>query len=480
MRWYHSIRWRLQLWHGLLLVLVLAGFGFTAEQLLRVNQLNRIDRALEQRIGIVEKPFRSADAPTPRRLRPGGFLPEESPRDDRPPPSRPLLSPGDVRIIEGSPDRSFYYTVWFRNGRLAAGSPFAPSDIPLPEDIPGPPSFRSRGRLRECFHTASGGARVLVGCDIGGDLAGIHRVGWLLAGTGAIVFIVGLAVGGWISTSALRPIGQISAAAAKIASGDLAHRIHTTGTRSELGRLAHDLNDTFARLEASFSRQAQFTADASHELRTPVTVVLTQTQSALTRERSPAEYRECLAACQRAAQRMRGLIEGLLTLARLDAGKAAEVAAANESCALDQIAHEAANLLGSLAEQQGVGLELELTPVRCVGNPDQLAQVVFNLIGNAIQYNRPGGTVRVVVGGEDDSAILSICDTGQGIAPDDLPHVFERFYRADKSRSGAQGHSGLGLAIVKAIVEAHGGKITVTSKVGEGSVFVVRVPGRLP
>ena len=313
---------------------------------------------------------------------------------------------------------------------------------------------------------------MLVGCNIGQDLAGIRRFAWLLAGTGGVVFVLGLAVGGWISASALRPIQQISVAAAKIASGDLAERIHTADTRSELGRLACDLNDTFARLETSFLRQAQFTADASHELRTPVTVVLTQTQSALTRERSPAEYRECLAACQRAAQRMRRLIEGLLMLARLDGGKAA---AAIEPCALDRIANEAADTLRSLAEQQSVRLDVELAPVQCMGNPDQLAQVAFNLIGNAIQYNRPGGSVRVAVGGEGNSAMLGVCDTGQGIAPDDLPHIFERFYRADKSRSGPQGHSGLGLAIVKAIVEAHAGTIEATSKVGEGSVFVVRL-----
>ena len=204
-----------------------------------------------------------------------------------------------------------------------------------------------------------------------------------------------------------------------------------------------------------------------------MTVVLTQTQSALARERPVDEYRESLAACQRAAQRMRGLIECLLTLARLDS---AEAPAALEACDLDRIADEAVELLRPLAQEQGIALEVELAPALCLANAGQLAQVISNLVSNAIHYNRPGGSVRVTVGSEADTAMLSVRDTGEGIAPDDLPHIFERFYRVDKARTGAQGHSGLGLAITKAIVEAHGGTIEVTSEPGQGSVFKVRLP----
>ena len=141
------------------------------------------------------------------------------------------------------------------------------------------------------------------------------------------------------------------------------------------------LNDTFARLGASFARQTQFTADASHELRTPLSVVLTQTQAALARERPAAEYRESLAACQRAAQRMRRLTESLLTLARLDSG---ETAATREPCDLDWIARDAIELLRPLAQEQSVTLEVESTPARCEGNVEQLGQVVTNLVSNAI------------------------------------------------------------------------------------------------
>jgi heavy metal sensor kinase len=269
----------------------------------------------------------------------------------------------------------------------------------------------------------------------------------------------------------LRPIGDISATAARIAGGDLSQRIHTADTSSELGQLAGVLNNTFARLQAAFARQAQFTADAAHELRTPVSVVMTQTQTALARERPAGEYRETLAACQRAAQRMRRLIDSLLTLARLDAAETNRV-----PCDLDRMAAEAVELLRPLAEAQGVVLETELAPARCLGNAEQLGQVVTNLVSNAIHYNRPGGSVRVKVAGDSGAAVLTVADNGVGIAAEDLPHVFERFYRADKSRTRTTGGAGLGLAIAKQLVEAHGGKIWVQSEQGRGATFSFTLP----
>ena len=479
MKCFHSIRWRLQLWHGLLLIFVLAGFGFTAWQLQRTNQFSRIDHELEQRMGIIAGTMRPrnnapADRPPPRPSQ--DFHPEERPPFDNPPlpgPPNLQLSARELNLFDGIPGQPFYYIVWLRDGQLGAHSALAPTDAPCPERLPGPPAFRTRGMLRECYHHSPSGEGILVGRDIGADFAESHRFAWLLGGVGGAVLLLGLAGGAWISARALRPIAAISAAAARISNGDLTQRIHTADTDSELGQLANELNNTFSRLQASFARQAQFTADASHELRTPVTVVLTQTQSALARERPAAEYRESLEACQRAAKRMRGLIECLLALARLDS---ADTPTAFEPCDLNRIAGEAVELLRPLAQEQQIGIELELAPTRCLANPGQLSQVISNLVGNAIHYNRPGGTVKVTVGSESDFAILSVCDTGQGIAPEDLPHIFERFYRADKARSGAQGHSGLGLAITKAIVEANGGRIEVASELGKGSTFEVRLP----
>ena len=456
MRFFHSIRWRLQLWHGLLLALVLAGFGFTAWRLQRENQTGRVDHELEQRMGLVEGSMRPRNSPEP---------------DSPPPPDAPRWSSSEQSLFDGMPGQAFYFVVWLRNGRQGAGSASAPPGVPQPGRVPGPPVFRSRGNFRECFHDTPEGTCVLVGRDIGDELAGLHRTAWLLAGSGGTVFLLGLAGGWWIAARALRPIAEISATAAKISTGDLAQRIRPTDSESELGQLARDLNNTFARLQAAFARQAQFTADASHELRTPVAVVLTQTQSALARERPAAEYRESLAACQRAAQRMRGLIESLLMLARFDSNETPE---ARERCDLARIAAESVVLLEPLADENNVRISMEADPVQCQGNAAQLAQAVGNIVSNAIHYNRPGGSVRVTVHPEAGGATLTVTDTGQGIAPRDLPHIFERFYRAEKARSSEQGHSGLGLAIAKAIVEKHGGTIDVASEPGEGTTFRVR------
>ncbi len=331
---------------------------------------------------------------------------------------------------------------------------------------------RSRGSLREYARFMDTGECIIVGRDIHDEVAAIRRFGWILGAAGGMVFLLASG-GGWVvSTRALRPLAEIGNAATKIAGGDLSQRIATDDTRSELGVLIRVLNDTFARLQASFARQAQFTADASHELRTPISVVLTQTQSALARERTAAEYREGLAACQRAAQRMRRLTESLLVLARLDSG---EAASNHESCDLSIIASDAIELLRPLAGQRNLSLDAELTPTPCQGNGEQLGQVVTNLVSNAISYNRPGGSVRVMVGAESNVACLTVTDTGQGIAPEDLPHIFERFYRADPARVSVAGCSGLGLAITRAIVDAHDGTIEVASEPGQGSTFTVRL-----
>jgi len=269
----------------------------------------------------------------------------------------------------------------------------------------------------------------------------------------------------------LRPIENISAAAVKISAGDLSQRINVAEAESELGQLAAVLNSTFARLEAAFAQQQQFTADAAHELRTPVSVMLTQTQTALNRERSGAEYRETLEACQRASQRMRKLIESLLELARLDAGQETLKRLRFD---LSQMANDCVELVRPLADERGVKILSELAPLEITGDSERLAQVVINLLTNAIQYNRSGGEARLKLESPGNLAVLTVADTGPGIPIEDLPHVFERFYRGDKSRSS--GNTGLGLAISKAIVEAHGGTIEVLSKPGAGTTFTVRLP----
>jgi signal transduction histidine kinase len=209
-------------------------------------------------------------------------------------------------------------------------------------------------------------------------------------------------------------------------------------------------------------------------LRTPVSVILTQTQGTLNRERSPAEYRETLESCQRAAQRMRRLIESLLALARLDAGP---VSSRREPLDLARCATDCVELVQPLATERRITIQSQLAEAPCVGDADQLVLVINNLLTNAIHYNRDGGNIAINTRMENDRAVLTVSDNGPGIAPEHLPHIFDRFYRADAARTSSQGRAGLGLAITKAIVEAHGGTIQVASEPGRGSSFEVRLPG---
>ncbi|HKW29043.1 MAG TPA: ATP-binding protein [Verrucomicrobiae bacterium] len=494
MKIFKSIKWRLQLWYGLILVLVLAGFGFTACQLEWGRQMRRIDEELQRRIGVIAAALRP---PPPRRPdfggQPFGSPPLNQPPDEGPPGQNPRppmefhLPPQAAGLFGPSDPNNFYFVI-FRDGKEFAAStnqpnrtvtrslrPLisvnTPSQFPAKEAKPPPPYVI--GEFREVCRPLPSGDFIRVGCSIAPELKGLNLTALKLAGAGGVILLLGLAGGNWLVGRALRPIDGISAAAAKISAGDLSQRINVAETESELGRLAAVLNSTFARLETAFAQQQQFTADAAHELRTPVSVMLTQTQTVLNRERSASEYRETVEACQRASQRMRRLIESLLELARLDAG---QETMKRLRFNLAGTVNESAEQLKPVANQRSIKVLTELAPVEITGDAERLAQVVTNLLTNAIQYNQPGGEVRAKLEAQTGLAVLTVSDTGPGISAGDLPHVFERFYRGDKSRATASGNAGLGLSISKAIIEAHGGTIEVSSRENAGTTFIVRLP----
>jgi len=500
---FNSIRWRLQAWHGLILVTVLTGFGLTAYQVARDNQLRRIDQDLEQHMMSLIRPMPPGrPASFQANLAPPGNLPpdEEHKRDHGEPPqfSRSIEEAiARASALDASQTNTFYYALWKADGTILARSPNSPSELEIPESChanagaeaqmhsmggevapgrfgpPMRPVTRTRGELRELFRSLPHGEALLIGRSMAPDLAAMRRLALWLFAAGGGVLAIGLAGGWWLATRAIRPIEEISATAQKIAAGDLSQRINASDTESELGRLAGVLNSTFARLEAAFAHQVRFTSDASHELRTPISVILSQTQTTLSRERSAAEYRDTLQACQRAAQRMRKLAESLLELARLDAG---QQQMKRECFDLSRVARECVELVGPLAAEREIEFECELPPVECIGDAEKIGQVATNLISNAIYFNRDKGQVRLWAGTENGSACLRVSDTGEGIPSEDIPHIFERFYRVDKSRSRIHGRTGLGLAICKAIVDAHGGTIEVSSKPEQGSTFTVKLP----
>jgi heavy metal sensor kinase len=493
MKIFKSIKWRLQIWYGLILVVVLAGFGFTAYQLERGRLLGSIDDELHRRAGMLANVLRRPPPRGPGPDRNGqpfdrpplGQFPDDGPPEQNPRPPREFHLPQEAAGLFGTNDpNNYYFIIEGRDGDELARSDNVPQSevkfqhqfnmhslVSTLDNLPAPRASLNFQHNRGIFQRLPSGETIYVACSVMPELRELKITGLKLAGFGGIILFFGLAGGWWFVGRALRPISEISLTAVKISAGDLSQRINVAEAESELGQLAAVLNATFARLEAAFAQQQQFTSDAAHELRTPVSVMLTQAQAALNRERTAPEYRETVEACQRAAQRMRKLIESLLALARLDAGQEVLKRLRFD---FSKTVSDCAELVKPIAEARGIKISTALEPVEISGDSERLAQVVTNLLTNAIQYNRAEGEVNVTLELQNGFAVLTVADTGAGIPPEDLPRVFERFYRAEKSRTGA-GNSGLGLAISKAIVEAHGGGIEVASELDRGTIFTVRL-----
>jgi two-component system OmpR family sensor kinase len=461
-----SIRWRIQLWHGALLVAVVAtlmvGF-YTYEARTRRQAVDtRLQEFLTPLLPLVTPPGGLA--------RPGAARPGEPPRGAEA--ARAQRRQEIQQSLEPWLAQGFYYAAWTLEGRVLGRSERTPDDLTAPAlDIE--PGYRQRESFREYIRLSPGGEMVLVGVSTAELEAGLRRLAWRLAGAGLLVVVLGVAGGAWLAARAIRPIAQISAAADKIAGGKLSERINVAETESELGALAATLNRTFERLEQNFEQQVRFTADASHELRTPLAVMLAETQRVLLRERDAAEYRAALAICERSGERMRALVNSLLELARLDSG---EFTLNPEPCDLAKLAREALEFIGPLARQRHAVLRDALEPVTTRADPLKLGQVLHNLLTNALLHNREGVEIVLTLRRADGHAVFTVADNGAGIPAEVLPHLFERFYRADKSRARAAGGSGLGLSICKAIVEAHGGGIAVESEAGKGTRFTVKLP----
>jgi heavy metal sensor kinase len=277
--------------------------------------------------------------------------------------------------------------------------------------------------------------------------------------------------GGWILAGrALEPVDRITRMARSITATDLSQRINLN-RQDELGRLAGTFDEMIARLERAFQEQRQLAADVSHELRSPLTILEAQASLALRRSRTSEEYQQVLISVQEEVERMSVMVNQLLLLARAEAG---EEPVNLEPTSLSLIAQTVVDGMRPLADDKGVALTLRANPAVWVqGDAARLRQLLLNLIDNALNHTPMGGRIEVTVGRNREGAFVAVEDTGEGIAPEDLPHIFQRFYRSDRARRRGTGNSGLGLAIVRWIVEAHGGQISVSSTPGEGASFVV-------
>ena len=290
-----------------------------------------------------------------------------------------------------------------------------------------------------------------------------------------LLLLLASAGGYWLSRRALAPVDQITREARSISAQNLSSRLVVPHTRDELQRLSETLNGMLERLEQAFRRITQFTADASHELRTPVALMRTRAEVVLRRPRSEEEYRETLRQILEDLQRTSSLIENLMLLARADSGTEAlqrtrinMVESVGEACLEGR----------TLAETKQISFleELPESPVWIEGESNSLRRLFLILLDNAVKYTPPQGRITVSLRSSDGCAVTEVRDTGIGIAAEDLPHIFERFFRADRARSRETGGAGLGLSIGQWIAQAHGGTIKAFSKPGEGSVFQVQIP----
>ncbi len=326
-------------------------------------------------------------------------------------------------------------------------------------------------------YRASDGAQFLI--EVAAPYNQIESVlrGLLLTFALGLPLIVALAIGGGylLMRRALHPVDEIRQKAAQITSRNLSERLPVVHTGDELERLATDLNRMIARLEESFLQINRFSADASHELRTPLTVLQGELEAVAQKGQSlPPDVRDTIGSALEETHRLAKIVESLLGISRLEAGEARV-----QPVRLDfaELARTTADQMKLLAEEKRISLTSDGTdPVDVEADPSRLKQVVVNLLDNAIKYTPEGGNVSISVKRRDHRAVLEVADSGLGISADDLPHVFERFYRADKARSRQMGGTGLGLSIVRSICLAHGGQVTVNSTEGRGSLFRVELP----
>jgi heavy metal sensor kinase len=298
--------------------------------------------------------------------------------------------------------------------------------------------------------------------------AAMDRLLKIMIIVGGVTLLLSLLLGEYLTTRALRPIDTIAQTAQQItAADDLSRRIPYAG-QDELGQLTRIFNETLGRLDRLFNAQRRFVADVSHEMRTPLTTI----RGNLSLMQRLGYDEEAVAAIDGEAQRMTRLVEDLLLLAKADAGR---LSLDKSLVELDTLLLDIYNQAQLLSESVDVRLG-SIDQARVMGDPDRLKQLLLNLVSNGLKYTPEGGSVTLSLRRDTEWVRIAVSDTGIGIPAEDLPHIFDRFYRVDKARSRAQGGTGLGLSIARWIAEAHGGELAVESAVGVGSTFTITLP----
>ena len=464
-----SIRLRLMVWHTALVGLLLSGAAILVYVVVARQVTSRLDAAIDQRALAASWVVQTALIEEARRDRDGGA--EEV-----------LDLPPTVAEAGGS----FLVQLVDPAGRLVGGSANLERPLPMPASAL---SLALAGRESVTTLTVAGeplriyntplqiDGRVVAVLQVAAPLRPLTdelaRLRLLLVAGVLGVALLAAALGWFLATKAMGPVDRLTQAAHAIGwSADLDQRLPVPRQRDELRRLALTFNEMLGQLAAAFATQRRFLADASHELRAPLTLIQTHTELAL-REATPAGAPgpDHLGTIAREAGRMGRLVANLLALARADEPQPLLC----RRLALDTLLLEVYEQGRVLAA--GVNLTVEaLEQVEVEGDPDRLKQLVLNLVDNALRYTPGGGTVALGLGREGAWAVLRVADTGPGIPPEHQARIFDRFYRVDQPRARGLGGSGLGLAICRWIAEAHGGRIEVESRPGAGATFRVFLP----
>jgi len=456
------VRARLTAWYVVLLAVILATLGSFLLLRLRSDLVAEVDTSLDaQAAGILAESDGGLET-----------MPAASvaglPRGDT---VAQLLSPtGEVRSRAGTavPAQPLLSPAMLR--RVLAGHQVRAEVRPGPD--------RARYRVLG-LRRAGGGPRpvLVVAAPLAGVDKSVERLRLLLLVAGPIALVLA-GGGGWLlARAALRPVDRMTEQAEAIGADRLHDRVSVPDAADELTRLARTLNGMLDRIEHVVVEQRRFVADASHELRTPLAVMRAELEVALRADDPAADASEVLDSAAEEVAGMSKIVDDLLTLAHRDENSLELLLAPVD---LGEIATVAAAQLRPLAEEGGVRLTVENLSVPVVADQARVTQVVTNLVDNAVKYTGAGGSVRVRVWAEAGWGGLAVTDTGPGIGPQDLPKVFDRFFRLDAARTRVQGGSGLGLAICKELVEAHGGRIWAESVSGAGSTFSLTLPSRPP
>ncbi len=461
-----SFKTRLSLWHTVSIALILAVAAFVSNWTLARLVRGQVDSALlvlaEREIAAIEgapdEPLRIHEAP-PRTSRPAfdrldKFV-QITGLDGSPVARSTTLGTARLPLSPGTSERVRRGEIVYETVEDFGDEPIRIASVPL-----------SVGSARYAIQVAG---------SLDDARAVVRAARWLVLGIALAILTAVAATGSLLTRRALRPIDHIVTRARRIGESNLSERLPHPGTPDEIGRLVETLNDMLDRIEQGFEVQRHFTADASHELMSPLSRMRAELEITLRRPRVATEYEEALRSCLEEVERLSSLTEELLSLARLEIGEGRETSAG--PTLLLPLVEQLLRRLEDQARRQRITIVLEAgPPVAVKASAGAVSVAIANVLENAVKFCGPGGRVIVTLSREGPDAVVAVADTGPGLSADELPLVFERFHRGNVPRSAGTPGVGLGLAICRAFVERQGGHVSVTSTPGQGTTFVLRFP----